>query len=81
LTFLHETPRIIFAMAAFCFEDFKHGQIDGILIVSWILKNLSKLLQKRTLIQDSRRVKDRDLGPLWDPTVRGSLRRSGRFLW
>jgi GT2 family glycosyltransferase len=81
LTFLHEMPRIIFAMAAFCFEDFKHGQFDGILIAFWILKNLRKLLQKRSSIQDSRRIKDRDVKPLWDPTVRGSLRRSGRFLW
>jgi GT2 family glycosyltransferase len=81
LTFLHEMPRIIFTMSAFCFEDFKHGQIDGVLIVFWILKNQRKLLQKRSSIQHSRRIRDRDVEPLWDPTVRGSLRRSGRFLW
>lgn len=81
LTFLHEMPRITFAMAAFWFEDFKNGQIDGIVIVFWILKNLGKLLRKRSLIQGTRRIKDRDIEPLWNPTARGSLHHSRRSIW
>lgn len=80
-TFLYEMPRIILAIAAFCLEDFRHGQIDGVSVVFWIFKNLHKLLQKRISIQRSRRIKDKDLKPLWDPSVRGSLRRNGRFLF
>ena len=80
-TFLEETPRITFAIFVFCYKDFKNGQIDGVNIIFWILKNLPKLLQKRHSIQEARRIKDRDIEPLWNPSVRGSLRRSGRFLW
>jgi len=80
-TFLEESPRITFAIISFCFEDFKNGQFDGLQIIFWILKNLRKLLQKRYSIQKARSIKDRDIGPLWDPSVRGSLHRSGRFLW
>jgi GT2 family glycosyltransferase len=80
-TLLEETPRVIFAIVIFCYDDIRNAQIDGIRIVFWVLKNLRKLLQKRYSIQESRRIKDRDIVPLWDPSVRGSLRRKGRFLW
>ena len=81
LTFLREIPRIIFMVSAFCLEDFRHKQIDGISTVFWILMNLRKLLRKRASIQKSRRIKDRNIEQLWNPSVRGSLRTSGRFLW
>jgi GT2 family glycosyltransferase len=80
-TLLKETPRITFAIIAFCYIDFKNGQIDGLKICFWFLKNLRQLLQKRYSIQKARRIGDRNIGPLWDPSVRGSLRRSGRYLW
>ena len=79
-TLLQETPRIIFAIIYFCYVDFLNGQIDGVRIFFWILKNLRKLLQKRYSIQITRKLKDRDIGPLWDPSVRGSFKRKGRFL-
>jgi GT2 family glycosyltransferase len=80
VTLLQETPRIIFSIIYFCYVDLKNGQVDGIRIIFWVLKNLRKLLQKRYSIQHTRKIKDRDIGPLWDPSVRGSLKRRGRFL-
>jgi GT2 family glycosyltransferase len=80
-TLLKEALRITNAIIGFCYADFKDGKIDGIRILFWLLKNLQKLLKKRYVIQKARRVDDRDIGPLWNPLVRGSLRRSGRFLW
>jgi GT2 family glycosyltransferase len=80
-TLLEETPRITIAIIGFCYSDFRNARIDGVRIVFWILKNIHKLLQKRYSIQETRRIKDGDIRPLWDPSVRGSLRRSGRFLW
>ena len=56
-TLLEESPRITFAIIVFCYTDFKNGQFDGLQIIFWILKNLRKLLQKRYLIQKTRRVK------------------------
>lgn len=78
---LYETPRIIYSIAYFFLGDLKGGRINVILSLFYIFKNQGKLLRKRVYIQGSRRIKDKDIKPLWDPSARDSLHRSGRYLW
>ena len=78
---LYETPRIIYSIAYFFVRDLKGGQINVILSLFYIFKNQSKLLRKRVYIQGSRRIKDKDIKTLWDPSARDTLHRSGRYLW
>ncbi len=81
LTILYQTPRIVSLLAGFFHEDFRRKQTDGIHVVYWMARNMGKLLQKRSLIQQTRMIKDRDFDLLWNPSVRGSLRRRGFSLW
>ena len=80
-TLVQQLPRIIYFTASYCFDDFKSKNLEGLFAVFWVIKNMGRLLQKRLEIQKTRKLKDEDVDPLWDPSVRGSFRRSGRYLW
>jgi GT2 family glycosyltransferase len=80
-TLLQQFPRILYFVGSYCFEDFKNRNTEGLFALFWVTKNMGKLLQKRSVIQKTRKLKDKDVDPLWDPSVRGSFRRSGRYLW
>lgn len=81
LTFLCEMPRMVLSIATYAFDDLKDGRIASLLGVFWVLKNLRKLIEKRNRVQRLRRIRDRDIEPLWNPSVRGSLRQNRLTLW
>jgi GT2 family glycosyltransferase len=80
LTLCKQFPRILYFTGSYCFEDFKNHNTEGLFAVFWVVKNMGRLLQKRIVIQKTRKLKDKDVDPLWNPSVRGSFRRSGRYL-
>jgi GT2 family glycosyltransferase len=78
---IQQLPRIIFLELDFMFDDVGLNSHDGLKANFWILTNFSIIIKKRLFIQYNRKISDKNLLALWDPSVRGSLRKKGKSLW
>jgi GT2 family glycosyltransferase len=78
---LQQTPRINLLTINFLIDDFKNSRSDGFRIIHWFLLNLPKTIEKRKIVQRTRKLKDKEITVLWNPDIRGSIRRQGKSLW